>query len=173
MREGERQKMRSETLQRGPATAGQGSQWTGASGELGFEASPDWTHFSDESLWLLLWEWTKAGEEAKTGAEETEEATAVIQVRDESSLRHAGRTGERQIVRPRWRSHKVLAYQCKRRGDLGSISESGWSPGGGNATHSSILAWRIPWTEKPNRTNNPRGPKESDMTEHIFWSQNL
>ena len=94
MREGERQKMRSETLQRGPATAGQGSQWTGASGELGFEASPDWTHFSDESLWLLLWEWTKAGEEAKTGAEETEEATAVIQVRDESSLHNAGRTGD-------------------------------------------------------------------------------
>ena len=22
------------------------------------------------------------------------------------------------------------------------------SPGGGNATHSSILAWKIPWTEE-------------------------
>ena len=37
----------------------------------------------------------------------------------------------------------------------------------GTATHSSILAWRIPWTEKPNRTNSPRGPKESDMTEQL------
>ena len=34
-------------------------------------------------------------------------------------------------------------------GDLGSTSGSGRSPGGGHGTHSSILAWRIPWTEKP------------------------
>ena len=33
--------------------------------------------------------------------------------------------------------------------DLGSISGSGRSPGGGMATHSSILAWRVPWTEEP------------------------
>ena len=24
-----------------------------------------------------------------------------------------------------------------------------WFPGGGMATHSSVLAWRIPWTEEP------------------------
>ena len=29
------------------------------------------------------------------------------------------------------------------------IPESGRSPGEGNATHSSILSWRIPWTEEP------------------------
>ena len=34
-------------------------------------------------------------------------------------------------------------------GDPGSIPGSGRSPGGGNATHSSILAWRIPPTEEP------------------------
>jgi len=34
-------------------------------------------------------------------------------------------------------------------GDLGLIPGSGRSPGERNATHSSILAWRIPWTEKP------------------------
>ena len=33
--------------------------------------------------------------------------------------------------------------------DTGSIPESGRSPGGGMATHSSILAWRIPQTEEP------------------------
>ena len=34
-------------------------------------------------------------------------------------------------------------------GDLGSISGSGRSPGEGNGNHSSILAWRISWTEEP------------------------
>src|SRR5574341_1027674 len=34
-------------------------------------------------------------------------------------------------------------------GDLGLIPGSGRSPGEGMATHSSILAWRIPWTEEP------------------------
>ena len=32
---------------------------------------------------------------------------------------------------------------------VGSIPGSGRSPGGGLATHSSVLAWRIPWTEEP------------------------
>ena len=36
-------------------------------------------------------------------------------------------------------------------GDSGSIPGSGRSPGEGNGNHSSILAWRIPWTEKPGR----------------------
>ena len=31
----------------------------------------------------------------------------------------------------------------------GSIPGSGRSPEGGHATHFSILAWRIPWTEEP------------------------
>ena len=31
------------------------------------------------------------------------------------------------------------------------------------ATHSSILAWRIPWTEKPGRLQS-MGRKELDMT---------
>ena len=32
------------------------------------------------------------------------------------------------------------------------------------ATHSSILAWRIPWTEEPGGYS-PWGSKELDMTE--------
>ena len=32
------------------------------------------------------------------------------------------------------------------------------------ATHSSILAWRIPWTEQPGELQS-MGHKESDMTE--------
>ena len=31
------------------------------------------------------------------------------------------------------------------------------------ATHSSILAWRIPWTEEP---GGPQSIEESDMTEY-------
>ena len=34
-------------------------------------------------------------------------------------------------------------------GDLGSVSGSGRSPAEGNGIHSSIPAWRIPWTEEP------------------------
>ena len=32
------------------------------------------------------------------------------------------------------------------------------------ATHSSILAWKIPWTEKPGRLQST-GSQESDTTE--------
>ena len=35
--------------------------------------------------------------------------------------------------------------------DPGSVPGSQRSPGNGNAALSSILAWRIPWTEKPGR----------------------
>ena len=33
------------------------------------------------------------------------------------------------------------------------------------ATHSSILAWKISWREKPGR-HSPWGQKKSDMSEH-------
>ena len=43
-------------------------------------------------------------------------------------------------------------------------------------THSSILAWRIPWTEEPGKLR-PRGYKESDTTEqlntHVMNQQHL
>ena len=34
------------------------------------------------------------------------------------------------------------------------------------ATHSSILAWEIPWTEEPGRLPSV-GSQELDTTEHI------
>ena len=40
----------------------------------------------------------------------------------------------------------------------------------GMATHFSILAWRIPWTEEPGALYSPWGRKESDMTERIILS---
>ena len=39
------------------------------------------------------------------------------------------------------------------------------------AIHSSILAWRIPWTEKP--VYSPWGCKESDMTERFHFDFSL
>ena len=35
----------------------------------------------------------------------------------------------------------------------------------GMATHSSILAWRIPRAEEPGGLHSPWGRKDSDMTE--------
>ena len=45
----------------------------------------------------------------------------------------------------------------------------GWgrAPGEGHGTHSSFLAWEIPWTEKSGELYSPWGHKESNMTEHI------
>ena len=39
--------------------------------------------------------------------------------------------------------------------------------GKGMATHSSMLAWRIPWTERSLLGYSPRGHKESDRTERV------
>ena len=47
-------------------------------------------------------------------------------------------------------------------GDVGSMPGLGRSPGEGMATHSSILAWEIPWSQSG---YSPWGHKESDMTE--------
>ena len=35
------------------------------------------------------------------------------------------------------------------------------------ATHSSILAWRIPWTEEPGGLQAPGSHKESDTIERL------
>ena len=40
------------------------------------------------------------------------------------------------------------------------------------ATHSSILAWRIPWTEKPGRLQS-MGSQESDTTERLHFTQDI
>ena len=40
------------------------------------------------------------------------------------------------------------------------------------ATHSSILAWRIPWTEEPQGLQS-WGCKESDVTEQLTLSYQL
>ena len=49
-------------------------------------------------------------------------------------------------------------------GDLGMISGLGSFPEEGNATHSNILACRIPWREEPGGYS-PWGHRDSDMTQ--------
>ena len=42
------------------------------------------------------------------------------------------------------------------------------------ATHSSTLAWKIPWTEEPGRLQcSPWGRTESDMTERLHFHFSL
>ena len=41
-------------------------------------------------------------------------------------------------------------------GDMSSIPGSGRSSRGAKATHSSILAWKIPWTEEPDGLQSMR-----------------
>ena len=55
--------------------------------------------------------------------------------------------------------------------NLGLTPGLGRSPRGqhGTATHSSVLAWRIPWTEEPGGLQS-MGHKESDMSEQLTLS---
>ena len=41
------------------------------------------------------------------------------------------------------------------------------------APHSSTLAWKIPWAEKPGRLYSPWGRYESDMTERLHFHFSL
>ena len=56
-------------------------------------------------------------------------------------------------------------YACSA-GDLGLIPGSGRSLGEGNGNHSSILAWRIPWTEEP---GGPQSMGSQRVTHVLSW----
>ena len=43
----------------------------------------------------------------------------------------------------------------------------------GLAAHSSVLAWKIAWTEEPGRLQATRSHRESDTTEQLNDSNNL
>ena len=50
-------------------------------------------------------------------------------------------------------------------GDLSLIPGPGRSPGVEMATHSNILAWKIPWTEEPGGLYSPWDHEVPDTTE--------
>ena len=53
-------------------------------------------------------------------------------------------------------------------GDLGSIPGLGRCPGEGNGTYSSIIAWRIPWTEEPGRLQSMGS--QSEKTKRLSFT---
>ena len=55
-------------------------------------------------------------------------------------------------------------------GDLGFIPELGRSPGEGNATHSSTLAWKIQWTEEPGRLQPMGSQSQRRLSDFTFWN---
>jgi len=59
----------------------------------------------------------------------------------------------------------VKESSCKA-GDTGSKPGLGRSPGVGMATYSSILAWRIPWTEEPGRLQS-RGSQSQTQLKNL------
>ena len=52
---------------------------------------------------------------------------------------------------PRWLSSKESALDAKDAGDMGQSLGQKDPLEEGMATHSSILAWKVPWTEEPYR----------------------
>ena len=47
--------------------------------------------------------------------------------------------------------------------DTGSVPGWGGSPGGGHATHSRILSWRIPWAEEPGGRQSTRSQSGTQL----------
>ena len=45
--------------------------------------------------------------------------------------------------------------------DAGSIPGSGRFPGVGNGYHSSILVWKIPWTEEPGELQSMKSQSQT------------
>ena len=52
---------------------------------------------------------------------------------------------------PRWLSGKDSACQCRNAGDMGLIPRLWYPVKEEMEAHSNILAWKIPWTEEPDR----------------------
>ena len=66
---------------------------------------------------------------------------------------------------PRWFSGKESTHNVW---DTGSIPESGRSPGEENGNPSSILAWRIPWTEEPGRLQSTSLQSQTRLSTHML-----
>ena len=62
---------------------------------------------------------------------------------------------------------EVKGSACKA-GDPGSIPGSGRSPGEEMATHSSILAWRISWTEEPGGLQSTGSQSPTQLSKRIY-----
>ena len=73
-------------------------------------------------------------------------------------------SGARPLGLPQWLSGKESACSAGDTGDMGSVLGREDPLEEGMATHSSVLAWKIPWTEEPGGLQS-MGHKESDTAE--------
>ena len=74
---------------------------------------------------------------------------------------------------PWWLSDEESACIAGDTGVLGSIPGSGRPLEEVIAAHSSILAWRIPWTKKPGRLLSTVPNIQSNITRHMKMQENM
>ena len=55
-------------------------------------------------------------------------------------------------------------------GDLGLFPGSGRFPGEGMAIHSSTLAWKVPWTEEPDRLQSMGSQSWTQLSNFLLFS---
>ena len=60
---------------------------------------------------------------------------------------------------PQQISSKTSACNVEAAGEVGLIPAPGRSPGGGQGTPSSVLAWKIPWTAEPGGLQSIGSPR--------------
>ena len=73
---------------------------------------------------------------------------------------------------PRWLGGKDPPTSAGDVGDVGSISGSGRSSGEGMAIHSSILAWKISWTDDPGRLQSTGLAKsQTQLSTHMYMQK--
>ena len=121
---------------------------------------------------VLAWRLPGAGEPGglpSTGSHRVDTTAATLQQRG---------TWEPLYTRPlcvSWcHSGGEPTSQCTRHRGAGSIPGSGRAPGGGNGNHSSIPAWRIPWTAEPGGPQSMGSRRAGhDSTEQPSVSQEL
>ena len=68
---------------------------------------------------------------------------------------------------------KNLPVNAGNEGDVCLIPGSGRSPGGGHGNHSSILAWRIPWTEEPDGLQSIVSQSQIQLKRLSMHTQNV
>ena len=132
-----------------------------------------------------LWEWRQPAASLSSGAESFQRAANI----SEGGLHRPGGNGlcctacsEESLLHwsgdsQTWKICKLVPMVPQPVKNLPAMQET-WDPSLGwedrlekeMATHSSILAWRIPWTEEPGGLYSSCGGKESNTTELLTLS---
>ena len=79
---------------------------------------------------------------------------------------------KKKCKKAKWSSDKALHITEKRREMKSKGVKRRYPPEKGMATHSSILAWRIPWTEEHGGLQS-MGSRQLDMTEQLTQGEDI